>query len=117
MKSILKWVGLVTVVVFFAACGIITTQEVKKGIEIKDNDVQTILKGTTTEHEIVKMFGVPTKEQPAEDGGKALYYEYSKSGGLQWNAGVSVGGGTENSQLVVWLNKNGVVTDYAFKKS
>ena len=49
--------------------------------------------------------------------GKELSYEYEKSGGLKWNLVFSIGGGTTTKTLIVWLDKNGIVSDYAYKKS
>ena len=95
-------------------CGIISTQSTTRGHNIASSDVKGIVKGQTTEREILKTFGPPTKVRDT-DTGKELLYEYAKSGGLRWNLGVSIGGGTSVKTLLIWLNKQGVVEDYAFK--
>jgi len=99
-----------------AACGIIKTQKISRGLDILGSDVNQIVKDKTTEKEIIKTFGPPTKIRDTEDG-KEFFYEYTKSGGPQWNLVVSVGGDTVTKTLLVWLDKKGVVTDYAYKKS
>lgn len=73
-------------------------------------------KGVTTEKEVLKTFGPPTKVRET-DRGKEFLYEYSKSGGPRWDLGISVGGSTVTKSLIVWLDKRGIVEDYAFKRS
>jgi hypothetical protein len=74
------------------------------------------VKGKTTERDIVKTFGPPTKVKNTHEG-KEYLYEYSKEGGLRWNLIVSVGGISTIKALIIWFNKQNVVTDYAFKQS
>ncbi len=114
MKSAFKLAIPMAAIFFFAACGIISTQEMHRGHDIEHSDVNTIVKGRTTETEVVKVFGPPTKVRDT-DQGKELFYEYEKTGGFKWNFVLSIGGGTVTKTLLVWLDKNGVVTDYAFK--
>ncbi len=116
LKSLFKLSVLVCTVTLLAACGMITTNKVTRGHDIDSGDANSIGKGQTTEHEILKMFGPPTKVRDT-DQGKELYYEYTKTGGPKWNLFFSVGGSTVTKTLLVWLDKNGVVTDYAYKKS
>ncbi len=97
-------------------CGIISTQKVSRGFDIHSSDVDAIQKGTTNEHDILRLFGPPTKVRDT-DSGKEYFYEYSKDGGIRWNLVFSFGGSTTTKTLLVWFDKNGVVTDYAFKKS
>jgi outer membrane protein assembly factor BamE (lipoprotein component of BamABCDE complex) len=100
----------------FVGCGIVKTDKVEHGFDIQDVDVQNIVKGKTTERDILKTFGPPTKAKDTNEG-KEYLYEYSKEGGLRWNLIVSVGGGSTIKTLIVWFNKQKVVTDYAFKRS
>jgi outer membrane protein assembly factor BamE (lipoprotein component of BamABCDE complex) len=116
-KSALFLIPLAAVIMIYGACGIVKTQSVSRGYDIQQSEVNKIQKGTTTEKDIMKMFGPPTKVRDGADGGKEFFYDYAKTGGPQWNLGVSVGGGTVEKSLLVWLDKNGVVTDYAFKQS
>lgn len=111
-----KLITLVLVAVFFAACGIIKTQQVTRGHDILAGSVAQIKKRVTTEKELIHLFGPPTKWRETPDG-KEFFYEYSKAGGPQWNLLISVGGGTSTKTLIVWLDKNDVVTDYAYKTS
>jgi outer membrane protein assembly factor BamE (lipoprotein component of BamABCDE complex) len=108
---------LIAAVMIYGACGIVKTQSVSRGYDIQQSEVNNIQKGITTEKDVVKMFGPPTKVRDDADGGKEYFYDYARSGGPQWNLGVSVGGGTVQKSLLVWLDKNGVVTDYAYKQS
>ena len=98
-----------------AGCGIVSTQEMSRGHNIHRSDTNQIVKGRTTEKDVIKLFGAPTKVRDTNDG-RELFYEYTKTGGLQWNLVVTVGGNTSTKSLMVWLDKNGVVTDYAFKE-
>jgi len=116
MKPKLKLAALVLAAVFFTACGIVRTQTLTRGHDIKSSDVDRIVKGTTTEKDLLKLFGPPTKVRDSATG-KEFYYEYTQSGGPQWNLLISVGGGTTTKTLLVWMDKNGVVTDYAYKKN
>ena len=116
LKPLFKLSVLVFAVALLTACGMITTNKVTRGHDIDSGDTKSIVIGQTTEHEILKMFGPPTKLRDTEKG-KELYYEYTKTGGLKWNLLFSVGGSTVTKTLLVWLDTNGVVTDYAYKKS
>lgn len=111
-----KLIPLIFVAVFFAACGIIKTQQITRGHDILATDVSQIKKGVSTEKDILRLLGPPTKARETADG-KEFFYEYAKSGGPQWNLLISVGGGTATKTLLVWFDKNGVVTDYVFKSS
>jgi len=51
------------------------------------------------------------------DMGSLLDRNAPKEGGLRWNLIVSVGGGSTIKILIIWFNKQNVVTDYAFKHS
>ena len=97
-------------------CGIISYQTTERGHHLAQSDVQGIVKGQTTERDVLKIFGPPSKMRDTDEG-KEFLYEYDKSGGLRWNLGISVGGGTAVKTLIVWLDKKGIVTDYAFKQS
>ncbi len=113
-NSAWRLLTLILAVAVFAACGIIRTQQISRGFDIHPSDVNSIVKGETTEKEILKTFGSPTKVRDTADG-KEFFYEYTKSGGPQLNLIISVGGGTATKTLLVWLDKQGVVTDYAYK--
>jgi len=115
-QPIWKITALVLVVALTAACGVLKTQRVERGHDIDKGDVNDIVKGTTTEREILKLFGPPTKLRDT-DAGKELYYEYTKTGGFKWDLLISIGGSSVTKTLLVWLDKNGVVTDYAYKKT
>ena len=118
MKAfVLRLIGFAVVVSFLTACGIIKTQQVSRGLDISSSDVSGIVKGESTEKDVIKLFGPPTKLRDTADGGKEMFYEYTKSGGPQWNLLVSVGGSTVTKSLIVWLDQKGTVTDYAFKQS
>ena len=103
-----RLIPLIFAAAFFAACGIIKTQQILQGHDIRATDVSQIKKGVTTEKEIVRLFGPPTKWRETEEG-KEFFYEYLRGGGPQWNLLISVGGGTATKTLLVWLDKNGVV--------
>src|SRR5262245_50221426 len=105
-----------TVVLLFIGCGIIKTDTVEHGFDIHDVDVKNIVKGKTTERDIVKAFGPPTKITDTNTG-KEYLYEYSKKGGLRWTMIVRVGGGSTIKTLTIWFNKQNVVTDYTFTPS
>jgi len=107
---------LIPIVFLVSACGILTTQTTHTGHNILPSDVQAIVKGKTTEREIVKMFGPATRITDIVDG-KELLFEYTKTGGLQWNLGISFGGSEVTKSLIVWLDKSGIVSDYAYKKN
>src|SRR3989338_7652400 len=113
-KSAWRLLTLILAVAVFAACGIIRTQKISRGFDIRPSVVYSIVKGTTTEKEILKTFGSPTKVRDTADG-KEFFYEYTKSGAPQLNLIISVGGGSTTKTLLVWLDKQGVVTDYAYK--
>lgn len=115
-KSFFKLASLFAAAVFLTACGIISTQKVTRGHDISSTAVNSLLKGQSTEKDVLKLFGPPTKVRDTEDG-KEFLYEYASSGGVKWNLLFSVGGGTKVKTLMVWLDKNDVVTDYAFKVS
>lgn len=94
-------------------CGIIKTQTVREGHNIHQETVDQIVIGQTTEREILKLFGPPTKMR--EDGGKLHYfYEYKSTGGLSWNLGISLGGSSHVKSLSVWFDEQRVVEDVAF---
>lgn len=99
-----------------SGCGIIKTNKITRGHDILSSDVNSIVKGQTTEHEILKMFGPPTQARNT-DAGKEYMYEYAQSGGTRWDLVVNVGGSTHTKTLIVWFDKNDVVTDYAYKTS
>ncbi len=115
-KPIVKLMPLIFAVIFFAACGIIKTQQMTRGHDIQSAHIAQIKKGVSTEREMLHLFGPPTKARETEDG-KEFFYEYAKSGGIQSNLLISVGGSTVTKTLLVWFDKNGVVTDYVFKSS
>lgn len=115
-KPASKLIALSFAAVFFAACGIIKTQQITRGYDIQAADVSRIEKGVSTEKDILRWFGPPTKSRETADG-KEFFYEYAKSGGPQWNLLISVGGDTATKTLLVWFDKNNVVTDYAYKSN
>ncbi|MBI1977495.1 MAG: prolipoprotein diacylglyceryl transferase [Candidatus Omnitrophica bacterium] len=102
--------------VLFAACGIIKTDKLSRGHDILQGDVDAIVNGVTKEKEILKLFGPPTKIRDTEEG-QEFMYEYAKSGGPRWDLVVNVGGSTKTKTLLIWIDKNGVVTDHAFKST
>lgn len=116
MKTILKLAILMALTTVWASCGVVKWQKVARGHDIKAADANSIVKGTTTERDILKMFGPPTKVRDTAEG-KEFFYEYTKTGGPQWNLVMTLGGGTTTKTLLVWLNQNGTVIDYAFKQS
>jgi outer membrane protein assembly factor BamE (lipoprotein component of BamABCDE complex) len=105
---------LLIAVAVFAACGIVKTDKVTRGHNLVSSDVSSIVNGSTTEREVLKMFGPPTKVRDTAEG-QELLYEYAQSGGPRWDLLVKVGGSSHTKSLLVWLDKNGVVSDYAFK--
>ena len=115
-KPTSKLIPLVFAAVFFAACGIIKTQQITRGYNIQATDVSQIKKGVSTERDVLRLFGPPMKSRETSDG-KEFFYEYAKSGGPQWNLLISVGGDTTSKTLLVWFDKNNVVTDYAYKSN
>ena len=116
LKKMLSVLTVITFALSLPGCGIIKTQSAIRGHNIASGDVNSIQKGTSTEKDILKLFGPPTKVRDTEEG-KEYFYEYAKTGGFQWNLVFSIGGSTTVKTLIVWLDKKGVVTDYAFKKS
>lgn len=98
-KPISKLIPLIFAVIFFAACGVIRTQQMTRGHDIHSTDVSQIRKGVSTEKDILHLFGPPTKSRETADG-KEFFYEYAKSGGPQWNLLISVGGGTATKSLL-----------------
>lgn len=96
-----------------SAC-LIATDKQTRGHNLLSGDVKKIEKGVTTEKDIIKLFGPPTKLRDTETGQEYLY-EYAQSGGLRWTLMFHFGGSTQVKSLVVWFNKNGVVEDYAYK--
>ena len=100
----------------FAACGIVKTDKITRGHNIHQSDVSAIVNGVTEEKEVLKMFGPPTKIRDTAEG-KEFLYEYAQSGGPRWDLLVNVGGSSQTKTLLVWLDKNGVVSDHAFKKN
>ena len=113
MKQIVRSAALL---ILLTGCNIISTQSETRGHNIRGSEVGQIQKGVSTEKDVLKLFGPPTKVRDTEKG-KEYLYEYAKSGGLRWNLLFSVGGGSSIKTLLVWLNKEGVVEDYAFKDS
>jgi phosphatidylglycerol---prolipoprotein diacylglyceryl transferase len=113
---VLRVAAYVLVAYMMTACGIVKTQQISRGLNIAESDVNRIVKGQTTEKEIMKMFGPPTKVRDTAEG-QEFFYDFTKSGGLQLNLVVSAGGSTVTKTLLVWLDKQGVVTDYAYKAS
>ncbi len=107
---------LVLAVAVFAACGIVKTQKMERGHDIKKAHVNSIVKGQTTDKEILKMFGPPTKVRDTDEG-QEFYYEHTTSGGPQLNLVISVGGSSMTETLLVWFDNKGIVTDYAYKKT
>ncbi len=116
MKAAMKLGVIVLAALTLTACGIITTQKVSRGVDIRSADVNQIVKNQTTEKELIGLVGVPSKYRETENG-KEFFYEFSSAGGPRWNLLFSVGGGSHTKTLYVWLDKNGVVTNYAFKQS
>ncbi len=113
---VLRIASFLMVAFLISAWGIVRTQKISRGLDIVEKDVNSIQKGVTTDKEIMKMFGPPTKVRDTAEGPQ-FFYEYTKSGGPQLNLVVSVGGGTLTKTLMVWFDKQGVVTDYAYKAS
>ena len=105
--------GLIFAVALFSAC-LVATDKLTRGHNLVTSDVNAIQKGVTTEKDVLKLFGPPTKIRDTATG-QELLYEYAKSGGLRWLAVIQIGGSTQTKSLIVWLDKNGVVEDYAFK--
>jgi outer membrane protein assembly factor BamE (lipoprotein component of BamABCDE complex) len=116
MKKSLKLFALILAIAMSSACGVVTTQQMIRGHNISKGDVKKIQKGVTTEREVLGSFGPPSKVRDTEDG-KEFLYEYTRNGGLRWNLIFSVGGGSATKTLMVWLDKKGIVTDYAYKSS
>lgn len=117
MKPWLRLSALALTIAFCSACGIITTNSLSRGHELRSSDVNRIVKGKTAEKDILQMFGPPMKVRDGAEGGKEFFYEYTRTGGVRWNLLISVGEGVVTKTLIVWLDKNGIVTDYAFKTS
>lgn len=115
-QSIVKLGLLVFAATALTACGLITTQKITRGLDIPGSKVNAIVKNQTTEKDLIRMFGAPLKYRETAEG-KEFFYEYAKSGGVRWNLLFSFGGGTQIKTLYVWMDKNGVVTDYAYNKS
>ncbi len=115
-NNVLRLASFFLIAFLITACGIVRTQKISRGLDIATSDVNSIQKGVTTDKEVMKLFGPPTKVRDTAEG-QQFFYEYTKSGGPQLNLVVSVGGGTLTKTLMVWFDKQGVVTDYAYKAS
>jgi len=115
-NNVVRLASFFLIAFLITACGIVRTQKISRGLDILTSDVNSIEKGKTTDKEIMKKFGPPTKVRDTAEG-QQFFYEYTKSGGPQLNLVVSVGGGTLTKTLMVWFDKQGVVTDYAYKAS
>ncbi|MBO1520635.1 outer membrane protein assembly factor BamE domain-containing protein [Oceanisphaera pacifica] len=89
------------------------------GAKIDANAVQQIEKGKTTENQVYALLGNPMSVGIAPDGQKFLMYMYTKSQAKASTfipvVGLLAGGADTTSQtLQVWINANGVVSNYAF---
>lgn len=115
-KSMIGLIALICVVAVCGACAIATTPKVTRGYDIPQSSVNKIVKGQTTEQELIKILGNPSKFKNT-DAGKEFFYEYAKAGGDLYIMNIATTGGTVQKSLLVWLNKEGVVTDYVYKQS
>ncbi len=115
-KSTIGLVILVIAVALSSACVIATTPSTTRGFDIKQSEVSKIVKGQTTEQEIIGMFGNPSKYRNTAQG-KEFFYEYAKAGGDVYVLNIATSGGTVQKTLLVFFNKKGVVTNYVYKKS
>lgn len=112
-------VGLAALVLAFAvctACAIATTPKVSRGFDIPNDKVGNIVKGQTTESQIIEMFGPPGLYKTTEEG-KEFLYEYAKAGGEIYFCNMVIYGGPKQKTLLVIFDKKGVVTNYVYKES
>jgi outer membrane protein assembly factor BamE (lipoprotein component of BamABCDE complex) len=92
----------------FVACVSYTAGKVTAGFDIKEEVVSQIVKGTTTQDEIIDWFGVPSAERTVE-GKDQYFYEYREA------AGVGVGVSRKRKTLLVKFDGSKMVEDYAYK--
>jgi len=92
----------------FVACVSYTAGKVTAGFDIKEEIVNKIEKGKTTQQEIVQWLGVASAERTV-DGKDQYFYEYREA------AGVGVGVSRKRKTLLVTFDEKKVVEDYAYK--
>jgi outer membrane protein assembly factor BamE (lipoprotein component of BamABCDE complex) len=115
-KSMVGLIAIVIAIAVCSACSIATTPKLTRGFDINPNHVNSIVKGRTTESEIIKMFGPPAKYRMTETG-KEFLYDYAKAGGEIYFCNILLHGGTKQKSLLVIFNKEGVVIEYVYKES
>jgi len=115
-KSMFGLVLLVIAIAICTACTIATTPKLSRGFDFNASQVKNIVKGQTTESEIIKMFGPPSQYKITE-AGKDFLYDYAKAGGEIYFCNIALGGGTKQKTLIVNFNQKGVVIDYVYKES
>jgi outer membrane protein assembly factor BamE (lipoprotein component of BamABCDE complex) len=115
-KSLFGLALLVMALAVYGACVVATTPSTSRGYDIKSENVKNIVEGKTTESEILKMFGPPAKFRNTAEG-KQFFYDYARAGGETYLLNIGLGGGVVQKTLLVTFDKEGVVTNYAYKES
>jgi len=92
------------------------------GNKINAGYVDKIEKGKTTEKEIVANLGNPMSVSITPEGHKFLMYMYTyaqtKASSFIPFVGAFTGGADTSTQMLqIWLDKNGIVTNFAFTNS
>lgn len=92
------------------------------GTKIDSDAVSKIVKGKTTEQQVVTLLGSPMSVSVTQDGVKMLMYVHSHSQAKASTfipiVGAFVGGAdTKTQTLQVWIDKEGLVSSFAFNNS
>ena len=111
----MKKIGIILVVALLTACA-------SYGTKINSDYVSKIKKGETTEKEIVANLGNPMSVGLGPDGQKFLMYmhTYSQAKAATFIpiVGAFAGGADTSTQMLqLWVDANGVVTNFAYTDS
>lgn len=110
-----RFIFLSLMCVFFVGCA-------SYGSKIDENVISKIEKGVTTEAQVYSMLGNPMSMGLSSDGKKFLMYMFTesqvKAATLIPVVGLFAGGADARSQMLqIWLDDNGVVTNFAYNTS
>ncbi len=107
--------------VLFSGCAVKTGNSKLEKMERTDIS-RMLIKGKTTQDDVVRLFGEPQSTDFMQDGRKKWVYSFlaSKEKGINYVPVVSMfvrGTDDETKSLVVLFNKDNTVSDYIFSKS
>lgn len=126
----MKFITLITLTLLLTACASEKSQHSSiNSVNVND----TLVKGKSTQAQIIESFGTPDIAEKTPDGDMWAYNRHSNESqsvgggvshyawtGLSYFSGVNVGGdksssSTKNSSLILYFNKNKILQNYTFR--